>query len=184
MRWEMITRLTVSSFHDVSLHCPPWTYTMLPVNYISIKLEGKHFWSIRFLPETMPLLTKKCLLEENNRWLQHADTLRETLLVCGLPSWPQAGVNGVAEEGRSSKLHKLRACEEDGVKSSKKACSLYVWGFSDTLSCFVLSSLTIVSWQILFLFFFFFLAALHGLQELASPTRDWTQALSSESTES
>ena len=151
-RW--LPDLLWSSLHDISLCCPPWTYTVPPVNYISIKLEGKHFWSIRLLPETMPLLTKKCLLEENNRCIQHADTSRETLLVWGLPSWPQAGANGVVKEGRSSKLDKLRACEEDWVKSSKKACSLYVWGFSGTPSRFVLSSLTIVSWQILFLFFF------------------------------
>ena len=154
-RW--LPDLLWSSLHDISLCCPPWTYTVPPVNYISIKLEGKHFWSIRLLPETMPLLTKKCLLEENNRCIQHADTSRETLLVCGLPSWPQAGANGVVKEGRSSKLDKLRACEEDWVKSSKKACSLYVWGFSGTPSRFVLSSLTVVSWQILFLFFFFWL---------------------------
>ena len=139
-RW--LPDLLWSSFHDVSLCCPPWTYTVLPVNYISMKLEGKKFfWSNRFLPETMPSLTKKCLLEENNRWIQHSDTSRETLLVCGLPSWPLAGVNGVVEEGRSSKLDKLRACEEDWVKFSKEACSLYVWGFSCTHSCFVLSSL-------------------------------------------
>ena len=86
--WDERSDLLWSSFHDVSLCCPPWTSTVLPVNYISIKLEGKHFWSIRSLPETMPLLTKKCLLEENNPWIQHADTSRETLLVCGLPSCP------------------------------------------------------------------------------------------------
>ena len=152
-RW--LPDLLWSSFHDVSLCCPPWTYTVLPVNYISMKLEGKKiFWSNRFLPETMPSLTKKCLLEENNHWIQHADTSRETLLVCGLPSWPLAGVNGVVEEGRSSKLDKLRACEEDWVKFSKEACSLYVWGFSCTL--LFCAQFSIVSWQVLFLLFFFF----------------------------
>ena len=33
-------------------------------------------------------------------------------------------------------------------------------------------------------FFFFLLAMLHGLWDLSSPTRDWTQALGSESMES
>ena len=36
----------------------------------------------------------------------------------------------------------------------------------------------------LFVFFFFFLATLNSLQDLSSPTRDWTCALGSESTES